>query len=291
MTVRNEYVRLPYLLSYYRKLGIDHFLVVDNGSDDHTAEYLADQPDVSVWQTWSSYRASRFGMDWINHLLSRYGHGHWCLTVDADEFFVYPFCDTRGLRALTDWLDAGGAKSFGAMLLDMYPKGPVDAEPYRAGQDPFEIAAWFDGGNYMMSPHHELKNLWIQGGPRARLFFAEEPQRAPALNKVPLVRWQRGYVYASGTHSLLPLELNLVYDNAGGEKASGCLLHAKFLSTFTEKSEEEMLRRQHYDQSHEYRAYQSGIGGQSTLWTRWSERYAGWRQLDALGLMSKGDWA
>jgi hypothetical protein len=46
-TVRNERVRLPYFLTYYRRLGIDHFLIVDNGSDDGTREYLADQPDVS----------------------------------------------------------------------------------------------------------------------------------------------------------------------------------------------------------------------------------------------------
>ena len=62
------------------------------------------------------------------------------LVVDPDEFFVYPFCDTRPLRALTDWLDASSIKSFSAMLLDMYPKGPIDAQPYSEGQDPFEIA-------------------------------------------------------------------------------------------------------------------------------------------------------
>ena len=72
--------------------------------------------------------------------------------VDPDELFVYPFCDTRPLRALTDWLDVSGVRSFGAMLLDMYPKGPIDAVPYRAGQDPLEIAAWFDPGNYMIEP-------------------------------------------------------------------------------------------------------------------------------------------
>ena len=48
VTVRNEIVRLPYFLDYYRRLGAGHFLVVDNGSDDGTHEYLADQPDVSV---------------------------------------------------------------------------------------------------------------------------------------------------------------------------------------------------------------------------------------------------
>jgi hypothetical protein len=134
-------------------------------------------------------------------------------------------------------------------------------------------------------------NLWIQGGPRARTFFAEKPERAPALNKIPLVRWQKGFAYASSTHMLLPRGLNLVFDEWGGEKTSGVLLHAKFLSTFVEKAAEEMVRRQHYAASAEYKAYHDGLTKDPDLWTRWSERYINWRQLEILGLMSKGNWA
>ena len=34
VTLRNERVRLPYFLEYYRRIGVGHFLIVDNGSDD-----------------------------------------------------------------------------------------------------------------------------------------------------------------------------------------------------------------------------------------------------------------
>ena len=290
-TLRNERVRLPYFLRYYRNQGVNHFLIVDNGSDDGSREYLAEQADVSLWSTAHSYKRSRFGVDWLNGLQMKYGHGHWTLVVDPDEFFVYPFCDTRPLRALTDWLDASSIKSFSAMLLDMYPKGPFDAKPYREGQDPFEIAQYFDSGNYMTRRNSKYGNLWIQGGPRARVFFPDLPERAPALNKVPLVKWHRNYVYASSTHMLLPRGLNQVYDEWGGEKASGCLLHAKFLDTFPLKAQEEMDRRQHYANSHEYRAYQAVISKQPDLWCKWSEKYINWRQLEILGLISKGNWA
>ena len=290
-TMRNERIRLPYFLKYYRDLGVNHFLIVDNDSTDGTREYLAAQPDVSLWHSDASYKRSRFGMDWINWLLLRYGHNHWCLTVDPDEFFVFPFCDTRPLRALTDWLDASSIKSFSAMLLDMYPKGPFDLIPYREGQDPIAHAPYFDSGNYVIDRNPRFGNLWIQGGPRARMFFADLPARAPALNKIPLVKWQRSYAYVSSTHMLLPRGLNLVYDEWGGEKASGCLLHAKFIHTLVDKAAEEMDRRQHYAKSHEYRAYRAGIASQPDLWTKWSERYINWRQLEILGLMSKGNWA
>ncbi|RDC73731.1 glycosyltransferase family 2 protein [Rhodovulum sp. 12E13] len=289
--LRNERIRLPYFLDYYRRLGVGHFLVVDNGSIDGSAEFLAGHDDVSLWRADGSYAAARFGMDWVGALLFRHGHGHWCLTVDADEFFVYPFCDTRPLPALTDWLDDCGLRSFSAMLIDMYPKGPVDETPYAEGQDPFEIAQWFDGSNYTIQRNPDLRNLWIQGGPRARAFFADRPAAAPALNKIPLVKWRRRYAYVHSTHMLLPRGLNLTYDQSGGEAASGALLHAKFLHTIRDKAAEEAERGEHYDGGREYAAYRAGLEHSPDLWTEWSERYINWRQLEILGLMSKGNWA
>jgi len=265
--------------------------MVDNNSDDGGREYLASQPDVSLWTTGASYKASRFGVDWLNWLQRKYAQGHWSLVVDLDEFLVYPFCDSRPIRALTDWLDASSIRSFGAMLLDMYPKGQISEMPYREGQDPLEIAAWFDSGNYTIAKNPRDWNLWIQGGPRARKFFEDDPQSAPALNKIPLVKWDRGYVYSSSTHALLPRGLNIVYDEWGGEKASGCLLHAKFLDTFTEKAAEELHRGQHYSGGREYKAYAAKLKENPDLWCKWSEKYINWRQLEILGLMSKGNWA
>jgi hypothetical protein len=290
-TLRNERVRMKYFLDYYRDRGVDHFIFVDNDSNDGTREFLAEQKDCSVWWTDESYKRARFGMDWINRLLRIYGHRHWCLTVDPDEFLVYPFSDTRPIPALTDWLDASSIKSFGAMLLDMYPKGSIDAQPYQEGQNPFEIACWFDAGNYSVTRNWEYGNLWIQGGPRARAFFGDNPERAPALNKTPLVNWQKHYAYASSTHLLLPRGLNHVYDEWGGEKASGVLLHAKFLDTFSAKAREELERREHYAASAEYKAYAEGLKDNPDFWTKWSEKYINWRQLEILGLMSKGNWA
>lgn len=290
VTVRNEALRLPYFLEHYRKLGVGHFLFVDNASTDGTAEMLIGQPDVSLWATQASYKASRFGLDWLTWLMRRHGAGHWCLTLDADELLVYPYHETRPLPALTQRLEAEGRQSFGALMLDMYPKGPLAAQHHLAGQDPLAVLPWFDAGNYVVQVQPRLRNLWIQGGVRARAFFATDPRRAPTLNKVPLVKWRRGFAYVNSTHAILPPRLNAVFSETGGELLSGILLHTKFLPVVVEKSAEEQARRQHFANSDLYQSYYDEVIASPDLWCERSTRYAGWRQLEALGLMSRGGW-
>lgn len=291
VTVRNEALRLPFFLQHYRKLGVNHFLVVDNDSTDGSRDWLAGQADVSLWRTGHGYKQSRFGLDWLTWLQRRHGSGHWCLTLDADEILVYPYCETRPLTALTQRLEDLGLQSLGTMMLDLYPKGPLADQHHSPGQDPVETLPWFDSGNYVTQVQPRMRNLWIQGGPRARKFFAEEPRRAPTLNKVPLVFWQSGYVYVNSTHAILPRRLNAVYDETGGERISGVLLHTKFLPEIVRKSAEERHRREHFANSALYETYYDGLAQSPDLWCETSARYTGWRQLEALGLMSRGGWA
>ncbi|MDZ7710055.1 MAG: glycosyltransferase family 2 protein [Roseovarius sp.] len=288
-TMRNEALRIGHFLDHHRRLGVDHFLIVENASDDGTREHLASQGDVSLWTTPHSYKRSRFGMDWLAWLMMRHGHGHWCLTLDADECLVYPYHETRPLPALCEWLERQGRDSFGALMLDMYPKGPLSAQPCAEG-DPFEALCWFDAGNYSMRRKHDLQNLWIQGGPRARMFFAADPRRAPTMGKVPLVKWHWRYAYVSSTHNLLPRRLNHVYDGDGGELTSGVLLHSKFLATVVDRSAEEKHRQEHFANSALYDAYYDALTADPDLWCARSTRLTGWRQLEALGLMSRGGW-
>lgn len=285
-TVHNEAARLPYFLDYYRKLGVGHFLFIDNASTDGTGDYLAQQFDVSLWRASTSYRRANFGMDWVNDLLRRHGRGHWCLTVDADEFLVYPHQDTRPLKALTDWLDASNLRALGCLLLDMYPDR--DTAGFDGG-NPFAYLTHFDANNYSAARNGRFGNIWIQGGPRRRRYFAEAPEQAPALNKIPLVKWRRGDIYVSSTHMLLPRRLNRTYETKGGEAISGVLMHAKFLPDLASKAEAEARRNQHFAAGREYAAYRAD-SAYADLCTPDSARYRNWRQLEELGLMSHGGW-
>ncbi|MEP4196338.1 MAG: glycosyltransferase family 2 protein [Aliishimia sp.] len=289
-TLRNEIMRLPFFLEHYRRLGVGHFFIVDNGSDDGSAEYLRAQKDVSLWHTTASYRGSRFGVDWLNWLKMKHAHGHWVVVVDADETLIYPKWETRDLKQLTDWLDDKQQQMMGAMMLDMYPKGSPDAQSYSSGEDPFQVLNWFDAHGYWVQHQHKLDNFWLQGGVRARCFFADDPARAPTLNKVPLVRWKRGYAFVNSTHSALPSRLNHTVHSGGVDQISGVLLHSKFLPGTAMRAIEEKDRDEHFQAGTRYGDYYDSLADSPDLWCPESTCFEGWQQLCELGLMSRGDW-
>jgi len=286
-TLRNEAARIPYFLDYYRNLGVGHFLFIDNGSTDGFMDLVAGAPDVSVWRTDASYRDSRFGVHWVNHLLGRHGDGRWCLTVDPDEFLSFPHEGDRSLRDLTDHLRGEGLSTLPCVMLDLYNiQGPGGAR--YAGGSPLEVCPWFDaeGYRFQASPHYG--GYFIQGGVRDRLFFGDAPERAPALNKTPLVRWRRSYAYLHSTHTLAPRRLNQWHVD-GAPRLTGLLLHFKFLDTFGAKVREEQTRRQHYEGGREYDRYAGGAP--EPVWSSArSRRYTSWRDGVDTGLMTVGRW-
>lgn len=285
--MRNEALRLPHFLDYYRKMGIGHFLIVDNGSTDTTAQLLQ-HPDITLWHSTDSYRAARFGVDWLNWLLMRHGTGHWCLSVDADELFIYPHHDRDALPDFTRRIEADGHGAYGAVMLDMFPRGPLDDAQY--DNDPIAALPWFDAGPFRQTRQPGLQNLWLQGGTRDRVFFADTPRLAPTLNKIPLVKWRRSYAYVNSTHSMLPRDLNHAYDGPGGACGGGALMHSKFLPDGPIRAKTEQTRGEHFGRPESYAAYYDALTKGPDLWHPGAILYKDWRQLYNLNIISdRGD--
>jgi hypothetical protein len=289
-TVRNEEWRLPFFLDYYRKLGVRHFLFVDNGSTDNLQNFLKEQPDCSCWYTQASYKNSNFGMHWLNALLRKYGAGHWCVTCDPDEFLVFPHCEERNLNELVEFLTNENRDHLFCLLLDMYGKGAVRDASCARGQSPLEVAPFFDSMGYVQNPQTYHGDVYVQGGVRRRVFFSDSPQRAPALNKTPLIFWKRHYAYVSSMHVTNIVRLNRPH-KFNHMSPTGCILHFKFLAAIVEKASEEMQRKQHYDNSIEYRSYHDIFSaGQDSFYCEVSAPYAGSKDLIERGLMNRGQW-
>jgi hypothetical protein len=286
--LRNELRRLPFFLDYYRKLGVDHFIIIDNDSTDGFREWIKQFDDCSVWHTKASYLKSDFGMQWCNDLLRRYGAGHLCVTVDPDEFLVYPYCATRSLKDLGQFLKDDYRIAMHVVMLDAYSDGPMHEEVYELGDDPFRVCPFFDRDGYIQRAG-ELWSTCVRGGPRMRIYNRESPDVSPALNKIPVVWWQKNFRYRSSTHDLYPIRLNLAHTH-GDVSLSGCLFHFKFVASLIDKAKEEAVRNQHFSGGREYLQYRT-TGSVSFYDEEISVRYEDPEQLIRLGLMCAGNWS
>lgn len=286
---RDENSRIPYFLEYYRNLGIDHFLIVDNQSDPPMAEVLADEPDISLWRTDEGYPETRFGVDWMNALLGAYAVGHWTMTVDLDEFFVYPFMEQRSYNELLSFLTDSEKHGLYTLLVDMYPRGPVCDADVPSGEAPLKYAPYFDRlGYYSMKGGHE--DTWVRGGPRLRAFNSDNIGVAPALNKTPLIKWQSRFAYYLSTHVAYPAILNHAHRRT--HEPTGALLHFKFVSSFREKINHAIQHRNHYNDSNEYQKYLKQLESSEnySLYSAISAEYRNSESLIQANLMTAGCW-
>jgi len=303
--VRNEIIRLPYFLSYYRNLGVDRFLFIDNGSTDGTVRFLSEQPDCHIFITSETLAGSRAGMDWIQHLLDQYGCDRWCVVVDADELFVYRNAEVIRLSAFCQSIEASGANAFFCVTVDMYSDADVDDVAYTAGQPFLEVCPFFDQTGYTWLKRKARRGSvgpLVVGGPRTRVFYPElldSRFRARArrsvraylgkvfpgvksampiyLNKIPLVRWNKGMSFEHAAHYIMFAKL---------ARGHGALLHFKFLGNFVDHVKEEDSRKAYLGRD-AYRRYLSRIGEGSTInfMCDLSKRYVGTHQLADLGLV------
>jgi hypothetical protein len=281
--VRNESLRLPYLLAYYRALGIERFLFVDNASDDGTRELLLAQDDCLVFGTPDSFLNAHLGLEWKNQLLHRYCRGHWILGIDADELLVWPGSEGKTIQTLTAELDAMGAAALAAMLVDMYSDRPFGAIGYHAGKPFLDSCPFFDRGPYRTLPSNQFPPGDILGGVRARTMRASGAGfHPPLLTKLPLVKWAEGQWYVAATHRMAP-EVPLAPMRAA-------LLHFKMFDDLPEKCRIESERGQYFAGGREYRVLGEIIrrgGGASFFSEAHSVRYTGTEQLLSLGLISR----
>jgi len=312
MTVRDEILRLPRTLDHHRCIGVARFFIIDNGSTDGTREFISAQPDCHLFLTQNSYAEARLGLEWQQALLEEYGVGYWCLTVDADEWFVYPGCENQLLPQLAAYLEHSGAQGMFAFLLDMYGKGSV-AETISTPQRSLLDACRYFDRHYIWDLGFRVPGLArrrfppykVAGGPRWRLLFPKlhrhyyllkalwqisdffkvplpmELRRAPTLTKIPFLRWSRGTRYPH-PHATTPIKLSDV---------TGVLLHFKFLEDFFSRTSTEIVRKEHWDSASEYYRYRKKLTHNTkfSFLYNGSLRYEDSEQLLRLNLMREDD--
>jgi glycosyltransferase involved in cell wall biosynthesis len=222
-------------------------VLIDNGSSDRTVEIAAAE-NCRIYPTHERYSASRFGVAWVNDILTRDFCGHWVLVLDADELFVYPKCEDVTIDVLAKRLEAFGYEGLPAVLVDMYPPSPISETQLNADTNFREVYRYYDCGNYVFAPALSCPLLSCWGGARSRVFKFGTNASLPhmALNKVPLVKWSAEISYLSSTHNVTPLRLPPFW---------AVLEHYKYMPDFAVRARQESIRREHWADASEYRAY------------------------------------
>lgn len=291
----NEALRFPYFLEHHRKLGVAHFIVVENNSSDDTSTLLANYSDVSVVRTDRPYRDHK--SVWRQLVCERYLQNRWVIFPDVDELFVYPGWPERSIDELVNSLDAGQHRALFCPMVDMYPKGPLMELNYRAGDSFLDASPFFDGNGYRYCPlkgshrkRYKSPSRHLFGGTRERLFHQNAKRPASFLDRALLDRIfsirSRAPETAAGRlvdHLLFKLVKDALPDTAavqskiplikwrsefkfsGGVHGIdkqisvapdwGALLHFKYLDDFQSKVTEAIARKQHTDDAGHYRDY------------------------------------
>ncbi|MBV8139209.1 MAG: glycosyltransferase family 2 protein [Deltaproteobacteria bacterium] len=192
--VKNELNLLPHFLRHHRELGFEHFIFIDNDSDDGTTDYLVGQPDCVVYQTAESYRLTRGGVNWISDLLNIHVRGDWGIFLDCDELLVYQDMETTSFSTYFRRYATERVDSFYALMIDLYPDGSWTGVSARTSSSLLAHMNCFDK-DYVIraAPHRPWLTLHpdaieVLGGPRCRLFSTPGPRLAAWVD--PL--WIRG---------------------------------------------------------------------------------------------------
>jgi glycosyl transferase family 2 len=262
--VRNGRSYVDGFLEHHLRLGAAHVVFLDNGSTDGTREQVAGRDRVSVFSCALPYKLHKLAMK--RWLIRRFARGGWGLCVDADEHFDYPASARVPLRSLLRYLTGRDRDAMPALLLDLFPAGPLRAS-WDAGAGWRKAHEWYEAGS--------VKDVSIaaEGMEPIRLRYGGVRSRLGAervcLTKFPLVR-------DDGRVRFLENDAHVV-SHAKVADVSGVLLHYKFAPCFPARIADALEHGQYYQSSSEYRGYDEALRRDPdlTLWSPDARRYRG----------------
>ncbi len=219
---------LAWFLNYYRKLGIKLFVFLDLSPDRDLPNWLESAVDCVVWSP-KGYMHPGKTIHALNYLRHRYARNKWCLSVEPYDFLVFPKCETRHIRDLTDFIESEQRRHVCAIVVDAY--GDVPASELEVSDDlsPFELFPYFDRFGYQTAQAEDLQVVPILGGVQRRFLYGDEPQKAPALNRIPLLKITWDSYYLASTRVLVPIQLNTPHAE-WHSTTTACLLRYAMLS-------------------------------------------------------------
>lgn len=234
--VKNGDYYLPDFIEHYLGLGFRHIFLLDNGSTDETVGIASAYDQVSVYRC--ELPVGRYQAMLKRRLATTTVLEGWCLDVDIDEFFDYPYRTEIPLADFLGYLDGRGFSIVVTQMLDMFNDTRIGVLAHSPEREDFR---------------HEYRNYDISGAERRSYRTSDAGRRFGAGNSLPapdldlLFRGIRGDLFGLDClltkHSLFRTDRGLdlfrnVHFVDGGTIAdvSALLLHYKLVGNCYETS-------------------------------------------------------
>lgn len=245
--VKNGASYLPEFMAHYKALGVEDFIFLDNGSKDSTLADLKKQSQVTVLQNLLPFRV--YGLAFRQYLLERYGQGKWCLVVDIDEFFDFPFSRYIRLGQFLMYLEESGFDAVVTQMLDLYSAHDVGTgghdENFRKSHRYYDLAH-LEKTPYEIDNHVSNPGIpFFIGGTRNRVFGLDRVW----VTKHALIRYQ-GAIELKHEHYVTGARLADI---------TAVLCHYKFLDHFPAYVADAVSKEYHAGDSIEYKSYQKAL--------------------------------
>lgn len=155
---KNELFFCQAFFDHYRRLGVEQFLILDDGSADGTKQFLEAQDDCVVlssklgfedsveYFSGAGVRYQTRGAVFLKAAIPQFFlRGRYSLYADADEFLILP-PGVADLFALVEGLRISGVRAVASSLIDFYPEsiGEISAVVPDSSSDIFEMCPYFD---------------------------------------------------------------------------------------------------------------------------------------------------
>jgi glycosyltransferase involved in cell wall biosynthesis len=276
--VCDEIFFMPAFFEYYRGLGVQQFILLDDGSTDGTVEFLRSQPDCVLLASNLTYGqdivlkkvggkcvSGRAGIFLKRAIPEKFLMNKYVLYVDADEFLILPD-EFEEMLSLFDDMSKRKLPCVAASVVDFYPANvsdldrrdlPVtfadllagspyyDAEPLlnmKPGAQPTLAGTSFSARLFR---EYGIKETPFSFLPEWVIKALPFPVPGAVWRKTPIIRWSKD-VWMNGSHRANvppPADRFLA------------LAHFKFTSDLPRRVEAAMQRQAHSKKSQKYFHY------------------------------------
>lgn len=255
LCIKNDLKRVQMLVDHYRKLGVEKFAFMDNGSDDGTFEWLLEQPNIDLFRCYEPYQTA-VKEGWINRIVSHYGFDRWYILTDSDELCAYIGMENHPIKDVISFAEENGIKRIKGLTIDMY----ADGSPFGNTADIYGTYKWMDVNTYFEKETvagTQKYNCFL-GGPRHRLMDSNIN-----LSKYPLVYFEKGTI-SDSAHFQYPHSYLAVSPTYIG------ILHYKFIDKDLDVYRKRAQRNSGFSSGglmyKQYMKYVESTGGESFMY-------------------------